>query len=73
MQINLSGWFFLSRLLQFIYLSHFMDPFPWIWNGSQLRHHRLQGDGVVNNPDSSHDQIQSFWLAEVRNFTNIMI
>ena len=33
---------------------------------------RRQGHGL-HNPDSSHDQIRCFWLAEVRNFTNIMI
>ena len=33
---------------------------------------RKRGRGL-QNPDSSHDQIQCFWLAEVRNFTNIMI
>ena len=27
----------------------------------------------LQNPDSSHDQIQCFWLAEVRNYTNNMI
>ena len=27
----------------------------------------------LHNPDSSHDPIRCFWLAEVRNFTNIMI
>ena len=27
----------------------------------------------LHNPDSSHDQIRCFWLADVRNFTNIMI
>ena len=32
---------------------------------------RRRGRGW-HNPDSSHDQIQCFWLAEVRNFTNIM-
>ena len=33
---------------------------------------RRRGHGL-HNPDSSHDQIWCFWLAEVRNFTNIMI
>ena len=33
---------------------------------------RRRGRGL-HNPDSSHDQIRCFWLAEVRNFTNIMI
>ena len=33
---------------------------------------RRPGCGL-HNPDSSHDQIRFFWLAEVRNFTNIMI
>ena len=33
---------------------------------------RRLGRGL-HNPDSSHDQIWCFWLAEVRNFTNIMI
>ena len=33
---------------------------------------RRRGCGL-HNPDSSHDHIQCFWLAEVRNFTNIMI
>ena len=33
---------------------------------------RRRGRGL-HNLDSSHDQIRFFWLAEVRNFTNIMI
>ena len=33
---------------------------------------RRRGRGL-HNLDSSHDQIWFFWLAEVRNFTNIMI
>ena len=33
---------------------------------------RRRGRGL-HNLDSSHDQIRCFWLAEVRNFTNIMI
>ena len=33
---------------------------------------RRRGRGL-HNPDSSHDQIQCFWLAKVRNFTNVMI
>ena len=32
-----------------------------------------RGGGGLHNPDASFDQIQCFWLAEVRNFTNIMI
>ena len=33
---------------------------------------RRRGRGL-HKPDSSHDQIQYFWLAEVRHFTNIML
>ena len=33
---------------------------------------RRRGRGL-HNLDSSHDRIRFFWLAEVRNFTNIMI
>ena len=33
---------------------------------------RRQGHGL-HKPDLSHDQIRCYWLAEVRNFTNIMI
>ena len=33
---------------------------------------RRRGRGL-HNPDSSNDQIRCFWLAEVRNFTNIII
>ena len=37
-------------------------------------HHNDLNLGINSyNHDSSHDQIRCFWLAEVRNFTNIMI
>ena len=73
--ISLYSWFFVSLVLQYIFYYHFMDPFSSTLNWSELRP-RLQGDGVmgcITMGCITHDEIPRFWLAEVRNFTNIMI
>ena len=51
-----------------------MDPFSWTLKlgPNTTSSPRRRGRGL-HNPDSSYDQIQCFCLAEVRNFTNIMI
>ena len=71
--ISLYSWFllvlscniFLMTFHGFIFLNIKLGP---ITTSSPRR----RGRGL-HNPDSSHDQIRCFWLAEVRNFTNIMI
>ena len=71
--ISLYSWF-LSDLFCKIFLMKFHGS---IFLNIKLRptttsSPRKRGRGL-HNPDSSHDQIRCFWLAEVRNFTNIMI
>ena len=65
---------FVSLVLQYIFLMTFHGS---IYLNIKLgptttSSPRRRGRGL-HNPDSSHDQIRCFWLAEVRNFTIIMI
>ena len=51
-----------------------MEPFSWTFKlEPTTTSYPRRRDRGLHNPDSSYDQIQCFWLAEVRSFTNIMI
>ena len=71
--ISLYDWFFVSLVLQYILMTYHGSIFLNIkLELTTTSSPRRRGRGL-HNPDSSHDHIECFWLAEVRNLTNIMI
>ena len=71
--ISLYSWFLLVLSCNIFLMTFHGSIFLSIKLGPTMTSSpRWRGRGL-HNLDSSHDQIRCFWLAEVRNFTNIMI
>ena len=71
--ISLYSWFLLVLSCNIFLMTFQGSIFMNIKLGPTTTSSPRRRGRVLHNPDSSHDQIRCFWLAEVRNFTDIMI